>query len=774
MKRSYFASLEGVNRAKKEFTKRGWTQQILADLAYCSRPVVSNFFKGKPVEKQKFIDICEVLKLDWGEIAELKTSDQTQLREREILDLVTEIRAAIRNSVERECGMMRVLDMTRPIELHDIYTQVNILEKIIGRRRFDLEQLLEDYNLEDFDRFGLSRITQQRVSGLDAVKRYRKLMILGKPGVGKTTFLKYLAIQCNRGEFAATKIPIFIPLKNFAETNNQPDLKVYIIQCLKDCNVQNTEDKVEQILQTGRGLILLDGLDEVREEDSERVIRNIEDFYKSFGDNQFAVTCRIAAREYTFGQFTEVEVADFDELQIETFVRSWFEIKELPDYPEQFMKQIKANPSIKELANNPLLLTLLCLEFEDSGSFPSDRADLYARATNTLLRKWDDQRHIHRQQVYKELNIKRKEGLLSQVAFQTFDKKEYFFKQRQVESYIGEYICNLPNAPQEQTALDIDSLAVLKSIEGQHGLLVERARGIYSFSHLTFQEYFTARKIATTSNPDALESALVNLSSHVAEKRWREVFLLTATILEPADHLLLLMKQEIDRLVADELEIQKLLTWAKDKSNSVEADYKIADIRAFYLDLDLLNDLDLFNGLLNDLDLDLDLSLFRSLDLDLELDLDCSYYLDRSHDLDHDLDLSRFNDFSRSLDCAISKCEDQELRQILEELQYKLPNYEENREEWKKWWKENGLAWNEELREAMIKYRNIGHYWKFNQEQVDLLNQYLTANQLLVDCLNSECYMSREVREGIKNTLLLPKEALSSTPVKVNKYTISN
>jgi hypothetical protein len=30
------------------------------------------------------------------------------------------------------------------------------------------------------------------------------------------------------------------------------------------------------------------------------------------------------------------------------------------------------------------------------------------------------------------------------------------------------------------------------------------------------------------------------------------------------------------------------------------------------------------------------------------------------------------------------------------------------------------------------------------------------ANQLLVDCLNSDCYVSREVRQEIEDTLLLP------------------
>lgn len=188
---------------------------------------------------------------------------------------------------------------------------------------------MQDYNLEEFDRFGLNKIKQKRVPGLEAVNQYDKLMILGKPGVGKTTFLKYLAIQCNRGEFAQIKIPIFIPLKKYAETKNSPDLPTYIIQWFQDCKIDNADEKVERILEAGRGLILLDGLDEVREEDNERVIRNIEDFYKSYADNQFALTCRIAAREYTFTQFTEVEVADFEEKQIKSFVTSWFEIRDL-------------------------------------------------------------------------------------------------------------------------------------------------------------------------------------------------------------------------------------------------------------------------------------------------------------------------------------------------------------------------------------------------------------------------------------------------------------
>jgi predicted NACHT family NTPase len=77
-------------------------------------------------------------------------------------------------------------------------------------------------------------------------------------------------------------------------------------------------------------------------------------------------------------------------------------------------------------------------------------------------------------------------------------------------------------------------------------------------------------------------------------------------------------------------------------------------------------------------------------------------------------------------------------------------------QKYQKWWLANGKAWREELREVMIKYRNIGHDWQFSNEQKELLQQYYDANKLLADCLNSDCYVSREVRQQIEDALLLP------------------
>ncbi|MBE9039261.1 NACHT domain-containing protein, partial [Oscillatoriales cyanobacterium LEGE 11467] len=405
-KRSLRASKEGIQQAESAFKRTGWTKEFLGGRVGRSRPTITNFFARRPVDRPIFMEICTALDLEWGEIAEIDTEKVEQYCKIEIDALVEEIREKVRPIIDRECGTMRVLDMTQPIGLGKIYTEVNILEKIIGRRRLNLEQLLEGCSLGEFDRFGLSGVKEQRVPGLEAVERYGKLMVLGQPGVGKTTFLKYLAIECSRGNFQSDRVAIFVPLKRFAETDGTPGLLDYIAEeWVSGANRERTEAKstLERLLQAGRGLVLLDGLDEVREEDSDRIIREIQDIANRFTPSQFVATCRIAAREYTFSQFCEVEVAAFEDEQIRAFAQRWFDIKQL-DFAEDFLAQLKANPTIEELATNPLLLTLLCLEFEDSGDFPADRAELYQRAVATLLRKWDAKRRIRRQQVYKQLS----------------------------------------------------------------------------------------------------------------------------------------------------------------------------------------------------------------------------------------------------------------------------------------------------------------------------------------------------------------------------------
>ncbi|MEC4895591.1 MAG: NACHT domain-containing NTPase [Oscillatoria sp. PMC 1051.18] len=791
-RRSLKLSELGRQKAIRAFQRTELTQQQLAEEVGCVRQTVGKFFAGKPVDQTIFKEICFRLDFDWEEVFE----EEPQAPELQNIDtLVNNICTKLRPSLQEQCGTIRVLDMSRPIEISDIYTEVNILEKIPRRKNLTIAELLQQFSpeAENGDRLGLNRLNEERCPAEEAVQRYPKLTILGKPGSGKTTFLKYLALQCSYRDLLGDLVPIFLVARHFSEAENQPSLREYIIKLLLIFDV--SEAQTAKLLNEGRALILIDGIDEVKAEDVRRVNQEIRNFYGQYHRNRFAIACRTAVRKSTFDNFTEVEIADFSYQQIESFVQKWFTAKYHTNFgrteshcnvicsqgeeidsnlacltkkgdsetvyeAEEFLAQLQANHRIQELATNPLLLTLLCLEFEDSGDFPSDRAELYGSGIGTLMKKWDAKRGIVRDRVYQKLSVQRKKDLLSNLALITFERQEFLFKQKDIENYIADYLRNLTESETDSRALQLDSAAVLKSIETQHGILVERARGIYSFSHLSFQEYFTARKIVTSSSPQELEKSLNNLVARITEKNWREIFLLAVGMLPQADCLLLLMKAKIDNLLAKDAYLQEILTWVNEKTLTVEVTFKAAAVRAFYFNLACIQqtnrnpknyrNCELVRALDRNLFILVMLGNIRALDIGLDeiLTLAC----DRAQDL---RSTDRPYAFAGAFALACDRAANSKLGQALQKLKQQLPGDRESEAEFQQWWQQNGTAWTNQLRTITIEHRNIGHNWQFSREQAQALKDYYEANQLLVDCLNSDCYVSREVRQEIEATLLL-------------------
>jgi predicted NACHT family NTPase len=256
------------------------------------------------------------------------------------------------------------------------------------------------------------------------------------------------------------------------------------------------------------------------------------------------------------------------------------------------------------------------------------------------------------------------------------------------------------NHPDPET-LEQDSEAVLKAIEVQHGLLVERAKRIYSFSHLTFHEYFQAKAfIANFKTQD-----LPKIRRIITKKSWREVFLLAADMLPTADDLLRLlrwMKQAIDELVAPDDKLQQFLAWVNRKSQSVEVPSLAAAVRAFYFNLVLRGDPSLVfaldsAGVLNrEPVLDRERNLVHDLALALARDLNLartasfqfgqSRAYDLAHDLAHDLEVSY------ALDLGFTS-------KSLQQLREQLPNIKQGFDEW---WQSNGEVWTQRFYDLII------------------------------------------------------------------------
>lgn len=251
---------------------------------------------------------------------------------------------------------------------------------------------------------------------------------------------------------------------------------------------------------------------------------------------------------------------------------------------------------------------------------------------------------------------------------------------------------------------------------------------------------------------------------------------------------LLMMKARIDQLLADDEQLQQFLSWVQQKSCSVTASYKPAAIRAFYFSRASANILVnanapnvIFNSV-SDIDQNLIRDLTRTLDSDLARFL--ADYLTKTTVSDpthilvdaliHDLAVARFHafifirdlvlaqelalvrDLATSLKHDFAFAYTSNLEQPLQQLRKQLPNPNEDWVHFSQWWQTNGSAWAGQLRAVMIEHRNIGHDWQFSTSQKEQLQQYYEANKLLIDCLNSESYVSREVRQEIEDSLLLP------------------
>ena len=256
---------------------------------------------------------------------------------------------------------------------------------------------------------------------LDLLQAHDGLIILGDPGAGKTTFLKVLALRLALGEGEALglnhRLPVLVPLSAYANALAEEDVRLddFIADYFHDigADLAHRRDAGGGVCQR-YGLILLDGLDEVK--DPARATRWSNGWSISTRSTGGRATssCSPAGSSAT-GRcgprrpgLAECTLIDFDDEEIEAFVTRWTRALERQALGEgaaarrrrtgagELLDAIRRNPGVRRLAANPLLLTILALMKRQGVVLPERRVELYDQYVRTMLSSWNRARGLGR------------------------------------------------------------------------------------------------------------------------------------------------------------------------------------------------------------------------------------------------------------------------------------------------------------------------------------------------------------------------------------------
>jgi HNH endonuclease len=200
-------------------------------------------------------------------------------------------------------------------------------------------------------------------------------------------------------------------------TEGHGRLLEFLRECLRGERIDIPDDFFDASLAAGRAVILFDGMDEVGEFDlRRRVARLIEAFGSTYPQCRMVVTSRIvgysgAARLGT--DFTTTTIRDFTLGDIEQFLTHWHRLVAIgqmgagasaehfaAQQTQHLMASIRANPRVRELTINPLMLTVIALAHRDRIKLPERRAEPYAEAVDVLLGKWDEARGVEEIRIF--------------------------------------------------------------------------------------------------------------------------------------------------------------------------------------------------------------------------------------------------------------------------------------------------------------------------------------------------------------------------------------
>lgn len=221
----------------------------------------------------------------------------------------------------------------------------------------------------------------------------RRLIITGPPGVGKSTFVTQL-LRMTEGKSGPSSTPMLLRAREA-----QPS-ETIVKSLTRSMKIQSQREaletaEVEDLLTLGLGLVVFDGIDEIRNLPRRRqFVTDIESFARKYPTTKIVVTSREIGYEsspLSKDLFKRAALAPFSIQQVHDYAIRWFTPFGKPGLLEGFERDVQ---SLDEIKTNPLMLSLLCTLYTARGYLPTNRRLVYEQCTQLLFHRWDSMRQI--------------------------------------------------------------------------------------------------------------------------------------------------------------------------------------------------------------------------------------------------------------------------------------------------------------------------------------------------------------------------------------------
>jgi hypothetical protein len=398
----------------------------------------------------------------------------------------------------------------------------------IEKRRNAIQRQLAGWGKPDKDE---REDKVNRVPIGERLAKARRLVVLGDPGAGKTTMVRWIAsaylLKLKRDpdwkdlpDVSTLPdedwLPIIVRCRDLDPSILSGSLDDILGHTLRKAEMTVAEctalrELLQKKLHDGEALLLLDGLDEIPDPARVRFCRQIEQICIAYSKAPIIATSRIVGyREmgYRIGRgFEHVTVADLSREDKDDFARRWCEITELPERREdgtkELIKDIHSADRIERLTSNPMLLTTMALVKRTVGKLPSRRAKLYEKAVEVLL-NW-------RNDVDKPIDSDEAFPQLQYIAYAMCDRGVQQLREDEVIDLFGRLRTEYPNVHAVKKHEPREFLGLL---ERRTGILVEtghvrhngRTVPVFEFRHLTFQEYLAGLALVAGHFPNRKRS----------------------------------------------------------------------------------------------------------------------------------------------------------------------------------------------------------------------------------------------------------------------------